>query len=467
MSADGVGVGDVLAGKYRVERVLGQGGMGVVVAATHLALDQLVALKFMLPQAASSADAVARFLREARAAVRLRSQHVGKVLDVGTLETGAPYIVMEYLDGIDLGALLQQRGRLPVEEAVGYLLQAIDALAEAHTAGIVHRDLKPANLFVTRQNDGSPLVKVLDFGISKMQLGTEGLTATTAIMGSPAYMSPEQLRASRDADARSDIWSLGVILYQLVSGMVPYSADTMPELCVKILTDPLPPLSHAALGVPASFTAVVERCLEKDRQRRFNNVAELALALEPFADLRNRGLASRAASVMGVRAVPAPPPAVAAAATLPPQSVSTSELVKSGITMAPSTPSSPRRRLVALGAGALVVAVVVVAVLASGRRAAAPVAAPVAAPAAPAPAMVEPTPAPAPAATPPPPAPAPVASVDAGLPAPAPPAVTAEAKPARKKPSSTRAKSTTPAAAGAAPAKPAPAPEDDPMDSRK
>ena len=501
MSADVVSVGDVLAGKYRVERVLGQGGMGVVVAATHLALDQLVALKFMLPQATSQPDAVARFLREARAAVRLRSQHVGRVLDVGTLENGAPYIVMEYLDGEDLGSVLERQGSLPLEQAVGYVLQAIDALAEAHAAGIVHRDLKPANLFLTRQNDGSPLVKVLDFGISKVSLGNEGLTATSTIMGSPSYMSPEQLRASRDADARSDQWSLGVILYQLVSGQVPYSADSMPELCVRILTDPLPPLLQVAPQIPPGFATVVERCLEKDRNRRFANVAELALALEPYAALRERVLASRAASVMGVRAVSVPPPA--ADATLPPRTASQvgSDLVSSGITV-PPTPArsgSERRLALAVGAGGLVLAVVIVAVLASGTREAArsPAAAQ---PTAPVQVEAESTPraaaVPTPTPTPPPvqtaaPAPLPATTADAGVAStdkqPAAAAAKSPVPPARKasaaKPTEHRrdgrgnasggkaAPAPAPAAAAAptpAPASKPPAPpEDDPMDSRK
>src|SRR5688572_5861207 len=189
-SASPVRVGDVLAGKYRVERVLGVGGMGVVVAATHMHLDQRVALKFMLPAVLGNAEAVQRFLREARAAVRIGSQHVAKILDTGTLETGAPYIVMEYLDGKDLAHHIAERGRLTATQAADYLLQACDALAEAHSLGIIHRDLKPANLFLAQQAGGATVVKVLDFGISKAVQGTDhAMTRTASILGSPAYMS--------------------------------------------------------------------------------------------------------------------------------------------------------------------------------------------------------------------------------------------------------------------------------------
>src|SRR5689334_6553526 len=213
--------GQMLAGKYRVERILGTGGMGVVVAAKHVELNILVAIKFLLPHVLSNQTAVARFAREARAAVRIKSEHVARVSDVGTLESGAPYMVMEYLDGGDLSAWLKERGALPVEQAVEFVLQASEAIAEAHALGIVHRDLKPSNLFVTRRRDGSMTVKVLDVGISKttsIDAAAMDMTATTAVMGSPLYMSPEQLQSSKDVDARSDIWSLGIILYELLAG---------------------------------------------------------------------------------------------------------------------------------------------------------------------------------------------------------------------------------------------------------
>ncbi|HEY3500068.1 MAG TPA: serine/threonine-protein kinase, partial [Polyangiaceae bacterium] len=214
--------GQVLAGKYAVERVLGRGGMGVVVAAQHLQLFHHVAIKLMLPEVAANSEAVLRFVREARAVTRIKSEHVVRVSDVGTLDSGEPFMVMEYLEGADLGALLLQRGPLPIAEAAEYVLQACDAIAEAHALGIIHRDLKPPNLYLSRRADGSPVVKVLDFGISKAQTAAgDAMTRTSALMGSPLYMSPEQMTSSRDVDPRSDIWSLGIILYKLVSGRLP------------------------------------------------------------------------------------------------------------------------------------------------------------------------------------------------------------------------------------------------------
>jgi serine/threonine-protein kinase len=232
--------GEVLAGKYRVERVLGVGGMGVVVAALHIGLDERVAIKFLLPEALGNPEAVARFAREARAAVKIKSLHVARVSDVGVLETGAPYMVMEFLQGQDLSQRVRDHGPLSIQEAVDFILQACEAIAEAHALGMVHRDLKPANLFLTRMADGSPCVKVLDFGISKVTSPSSsgqdfGMTKTQAVMGSPLYMSPEQMASSRDVDGRTDIWALGTILYELLTGRVPFLGDTMPQLCAMIL----------------------------------------------------------------------------------------------------------------------------------------------------------------------------------------------------------------------------------------
>lgn len=298
-----VAIGEVLAGKYRIDRVLGQGGMGVVVAATHVHLRQQVAIKFLLKGARG--EVVARFLREARAAARLKSEHVARVLDVGELPNGSPYMVMEYLEGSDLEGVLAQRGPLPVEEAVLHVLQACEAIAEAHAAGIVHRDLKPANLFLTRMPDGSGSVKVLDFGISKDTTEdpseqSASLTRTTAVLGSPSYMAPEQMRSTRDADARADIWSIGVILYELLTGAVPFVAESFVELALKVISeDPPAPRSYRP-DLPPALEAAILRCIRKEPHERFANVAELAAAIAPFGPPAAAGYAERIARVLGM-----------------------------------------------------------------------------------------------------------------------------------------------------------------------
>ena len=294
--------GDLLAGKYRVERVLGVGGMGIVVAARHEQLDQPVAIKFVREDALGNEQAVARFLREARACVKLRSDHAAKVLDVGTLESGAPYMVMEYLEGADLGAVLGEQGALSVETTAGYVVQACEALAEAHAAGIVHRDLKPQNLYLARTVGGEQRIKVLDFGVSKMLLGGGGagnLTMTQSMLGSPLYMSPEQMRSSRDVDARTDVWALGVVIFELLTRRWPFEAETMPELCLRVTTEPPQSLTELRPDVPQAMLDVVKRCLSKDPADRFANAAELAVALEPLAPPELRSTVERARLAMG------------------------------------------------------------------------------------------------------------------------------------------------------------------------
>jgi len=288
--------GDILAQKYRVDKVLGVGGMGVVVAATHLQLDQKVALKFML-NGFSTGDALARFHREARIAVKLRSEHVARVSDTGTLENGSPYIVMEYLEGCDIGAQLTQHGPMPVGFAAECIVQACDAVGEAHAHGIVHRDLKPANLFLTQHADGSPLVKVLDFGISKAAAGPEGdglgMTKTGAIMGSPLYMSPEQMRSLKMVDARTDVWALGVILYEMLTAKTPFDAENYGDLLVQVMTLPHTPLRTLRPDVPAEISDLVDRCLSKDLAARLGSVAELAEGLAPFCAANGVVIAQR------------------------------------------------------------------------------------------------------------------------------------------------------------------------------
>ncbi len=305
-----VQIGQVLAAKYRVDRVLGAGGMGVVVAATHLQLDQQVALKFIRREAMANPEVVSRFEREARAAVRLKSEHAARIIDVGRLETGSPFIVMEYLEGQDLSGLLAQVGPLGVPLACDFIVQACDAIAEAHGLGIVHRDLKPGNLFLANTSHGQQIIKVLDFGISKSQSpgGDPGVTRTQAVMGSPGYMSPEQMRSAKNVDGRTDLWSLGVILYELVAGRAPFQGDTFTALCLKVAIDPHPPLPALPGRLPEGFEAVVDRALEKDPARRYRSAIELAQALAPFGTAQTLDRARRlAASPAGVRASGSPP----------------------------------------------------------------------------------------------------------------------------------------------------------------
>lgn len=282
-----VRVGDVIAGKYRVESVLGRGGMGYVVAARHAILGPC-AIKLLHPAFANHAEVVARFVREAQAAQRIQSEHVVRVSDVGVIETtSTPFMVMEFLQGEDLAATLKSRGRLSLEDAVAYLLQACEALAEAHAEGIVHRDLKPSNLFLTTRRDGTPFVKLLDFGISKVSSttgeGTSNLTRTSGVMGTVLYMSPEQLQRPKEVDARSDIWALGVILFELLTGRVPFLGDDMPNTVVKVMLEEPPSLRSMRDDLPPALEAVVARCLAKNREHRFPHVADFASALAPFA----------------------------------------------------------------------------------------------------------------------------------------------------------------------------------------
>jgi serine/threonine protein kinase len=303
-SAD-IAPGTVIGGKYRIDAVLGQGGMSVVYAATHQALGQQVAIKLVPPDAGITPGHAARMLREARAAATLSSENVARVLDVGEVEPGEPYIVMELLEGEDLARLLNERGHLEVREAAGYLLQACDAIAEAHAKGIVHRDLKPSNLFVTRRRDGTALVKLLDFGISK-QIDVppdELLTSTQDSLGTPHYMSPEQLLSSRDVDSRTDIWSLGVILFKVLAGRNPFEGDTTPALHLAILTGPAPRLRDVLPEAPEEIDELVARCLVKSRDQRLQTVTEFASVLARFASGPTRPPAARRRRARVPRAV--------------------------------------------------------------------------------------------------------------------------------------------------------------------
>ncbi|HVH46038.1 MAG TPA: serine/threonine-protein kinase, partial [Labilithrix sp.] len=274
--------GEVVAGKYRLLRVLGEGGMGVVLAAEHLRLRQAIAIKFLNPEMLGIPEIVERFDREARAAATLRSRHVVRVTDVEQTADGVPYMVMELLEGADLESERERRRQLPYAEAVDYVLQACGALAEAHQAGIVHRDLKPGNLFLAKDDADRPIVKVLDFGISKFLQGDDAkLTSAGAIMGTALYMSPEQIRGDASIDARSDIWSLGVILYELIGGEAPWLGPST-RVAAGIVSEPAPDL-RGRCHVPDALASAIHAMLEKQPGSRLQTISDVACAIAPFA----------------------------------------------------------------------------------------------------------------------------------------------------------------------------------------
>jgi serine/threonine-protein kinase len=286
--------GQIVGGKYRVIQRIGAGGMGQVFSAMHLELRERVALKFLRREALAHPELVQRFAVEARAAARIRSEHVARVFDVGTLEDGVPFIVMEFLDGEDLSDVLAERGSLPSELAVDYVLEVCEALASAHAKGIIHRDIKPENLFLARTGSALGTIKVLDFGVSKLSLesaagsGERHFVRTTLPVGSPAYMSPEQIRDCGEVDPRTDIWSLGCALFELLTGKVPFDAPTLVQLGAAILEQEPTPLRRELPNAAPELEAVVSRCLNKDANARFASVTELARALAPFASERAR-----------------------------------------------------------------------------------------------------------------------------------------------------------------------------------
>jgi serine/threonine-protein kinase len=436
-------VGTLLAGKYRVDRIIGRGGMGVVVAATHVHLQQRVALKFLAPDVVSSPEVVERFVREARASAQLRGEHVCRVSDVGTFEGGAPYMVMELLEGTDLASLLATAGPLPATAAADYVLQGCVGVAEAHGLGIVHRDLKPANLFLTRRPDDTQLIKVLDFGIAKArQIEGENnfsLTQTSMVLGSPGYMSPEQLRTTRNVDQRSDIWSIGICLYELVTGRQPFTGQSITDLALHIAMDPTPALG---LATPPGFEDVVQRCLNKSPGKRYPDLAAFAQALAPYAGPGGRDAANAIARLVhGARLsssaiLPVTPTGVPGAPAVAGMPTTIGSAVSAFVTQ-----SSVRRRrgLIAGAAVTVIAGAVVMIVVASGGSDVAPV--PAAAPmheAAPSVTETVPTPAPAPvpseAVVVPADAAVAVVPADAAIPAVAAPA----GEPAKRSPPPTR-----------------------------
>ena len=299
--------GETIAGKYVVEGECGRGGLAVVLSAWHAELDRRVAIKVLLPEWSGDANIVERFLREGRAATSIQSEHCVQIFDVGALDSGAPFLVLEYLEGQNLDDVVLTRGPLQVPTAIDWLLQAAEAIAEGHAHGIVHRDLKPANLFLTQRPDGAASIKVIDFGLSKLTVAgargdVERLTQPTDVMGSPSYMAPEQLRATCDADPRTDLWALGAVLYELITAQSPFRGGSMPEICAAVLTQSPDAISSVREGVPPAVECAILRCLEKDPGARYENVAELAAALAPYGSASSRASSECIERVLKVEA---------------------------------------------------------------------------------------------------------------------------------------------------------------------
>lgn len=298
---DAIRAGATLAGKYRIEREIGRGGMGVVFSARHLKLEQPVAIKVLSKDMIGHPIHVERFMREARAASQVRSEHVVRVMDVDVTSEGTPYIVMERLEGSDLASVLSKRGALGVEESVDYLLQTCEALAAAHALGIVHRDLKTANLFLTRGVDGSDCIKVLDFGICKLtesQSPVDRDVTEPELLGSPSYMSPEQLRDAPNIDPRTDVWAIGMVAFRLLTRQQPFVGNTIFALYEQILHEPPRTLRQFKPELPAGLEAVVLRCLQKQPEARFADVADLAVGLHPFASRSAQKRVARIARIL-------------------------------------------------------------------------------------------------------------------------------------------------------------------------
>ncbi|MEZ4299542.1 MAG: protein kinase [Polyangiaceae bacterium] len=404
--APSIAPGTILGSKYVVESVLGRGAMGLVVAARHVDLGESFAIKLLVPGAVTEPKALDRFLLEARAAARLKSEHVAKVTDVGRLADGSPYMVMEHLDGTDFHRILRQSGPLPIGDALLYVWQACDAIAEAHAAGIIHRDIKPANLFLTHRRNGSPCVKVLDFGISKQAVdGGVELTRTGEIWGTPIYMAPERMARSQFADARSDIWSIGLVLYELLTRVRPFHAPSVTEVVARVLQEEAPPPSTHRPEIPPPVDAIVQRCLQKRPDDRFQTVDDLARALQAVltsTTTLDSPSAARHSSSPALAPVANPRPAPVPVSTAPAPVATAPAPFPAPLTPLPGAPAPPAAASAPFSA-------------ASVPLAAAPASAPFATSVAPRPVPPAP-PTPLPAARPPlPSAPAPL---------PAPPAAT-------------------------------------------
>ncbi len=360
--------GTIVDGRYRIDRVLGEGGMGIVLAATHVDAGHKVAIKILREELLGSAQAVERFLREAQAAVKLRGSNVATVLDVSRLPGGLPYIVMELLAGEDLQAVLAARGPLPPAVAVDHAIQACAGLAEAHANGIVHRDIKPANLFLTARPDGTPLVKVLDFGIAKLRsaIAQDGLTRTGMMMGSIYYMSPEQLRSARSVDARADVWSLAATLHHLLAGTPPFPGSSLADVSARIWNDAPAPLPA---NVPPGLGEALHAALVKQPEQRTADVASLAAALAPFGSAGADAAAERVARILRA-STPSMRRGVARPSSSPPEPavVADASTLGRAVSPLPGQPGkSPRARWFVLAVAGLIVAGVVVTLLVRSR----------------------------------------------------------------------------------------------------
>jgi serine/threonine-protein kinase len=379
--------GDVLGGKYRVERLLGAGGMGVVVCVQRLSDGQRVALKLLQPWRHGDEDfdeRATRLVREAKATAALHDEHIVRMFEAATFEDGSRYLEMELLEGVDLARVVRERGPLPVGEAVDYMLQICQGIAEAHARGIIHRDLKPQNVFLAQRSGAPPLIKVLDFGISKLTGsagGSTSLTATGSTLGSPHYISFEQFRDPSRVDHRTDLWSLGMILHFLLTGRTAYEADTLASLLFKLSVEAPKPLRHHRPDAPEAVEAVILRCLEKDPARRFPDVLAMAEALSAYAPPSSRGALDRMRRYLGAsRLQTSPelsplastlvlPPASASLAGAPPSADTTQGVVRPSV-----SPSSAGRRRAwpLIAAGVAVAATAALGWFAFGRSRSAP-----------------------------------------------------------------------------------------------
>jgi eukaryotic-like serine/threonine-protein kinase len=344
--------------KYTIVRILGRGGMGTVYEARHSRLARRVAIKFLLPDFAANREVLRRFENEAKAAGGLEHPNLAAVTDFGRADDGSPYLVMEFLEGEDCAKLLSRQGSLAASRAANIVVQACRGLAVAHKAAIVHRDLKPENLFVTDAGDGSDLIKVLDFGIAKLKVADAGVvTGTGATFGTAYYMSPEQARGAGEVDPRTDVWSMGVVLYEMLSGRKPFLGEQFLEVIHQILSFDPPPLATLRPDLPPKLVAAIDWAMKKDLRERLPSVISLAEALAPFAGARGAAESPRAAGAFeATLATPGTHVGVGGPSLGVPSSVVSGE--KSGV---PATPAASRGSLkVALIVGAVVVLAAVI-----------------------------------------------------------------------------------------------------------